>query len=90
MEEKKHFDSEKLVEVAAVYNDIEANIIKSLLESAGIDCVLVTQVPHSVYPITLDGLGEVKIKVLDIHEEAAKQVIRDYEEAGPLEEESNV
>ena len=83
----KHMDHEKLVEVAVVYNEVEANIIKSLLESAGIDCVLVTQVPHGVYPLTIDGLGAVKIKVLDVYEEAAKAVIRDYENAEPIEEE---
>ena len=87
MTANEHLDHEKLVEVTVVHNEFEANIIKSLLEGAGIKCVLVTQVPHGVYPLTIDGLGEVRIKVLDIDEEAAKAVIQDYENSEPLDEE---
>ncbi len=88
MTTNEHLDSEKLVEVAVVYNEVEANIIKSLLESAGIQCVLVTQVPHNVYPVTIDGLGEVKVKVLDIDEDAAREIIADYNTADRMDEES--
>jgi hypothetical protein len=77
-----HHDREKLQEVTMTHSDVEANIIKSLLEAAGITCVLVTQVPHSVYPISVNGLGEIKIKVLDSDLEAARQVLRDQENAG--------
>jgi predicted Fe-Mo cluster-binding NifX family protein len=75
----EHFEREKLVEVAVTHNEVEANIIKSLLEAAGIDCLLVGQITPSVYPVNVDGLGEFKIKVLDHSVEAAKTVIQDYE-----------
>ena len=80
-----HLDREKLVEVRKVQSEIEANIIKSLLESAGIECVLVTQVPHGVYPFTVDGLAEVRIKVLDTEVNRAREIVDGYENAG-LEE----
>lgn len=84
----EHLDHEKLVEVTVTHNEVEANIIKSLLEGSGIDCVLVTQVPHGVYPVNVDGLGEIRIKVLDSEVEAAKAVIQDYENTALDEKES--
>lgn len=87
MSAHEHFNHDKLVEVAVVHNEVEANIIKSLLETAGIDCVLVTQVPHNVYAITIDGLGEIKIKVLDHQLQDAKAVIEDYENTEGIPEE---
>jgi len=81
----EHFDSEKLVEVAVTHNEVEANIIKSLLEAAGIDCLLVTQTPHNVYPVNVNGLGEFKIKVLDHSAEMAKTVIHEYQNSDMTE-----
>lgn len=75
----EHLDRERLVEVAITHNEVEANIIKSLLDAAGIDCLLVTQTPHNVLPVNINGLGAFKIKVLDHSVGAAKAVIQDYE-----------
>jgi hypothetical protein len=76
----EHIDREALVEVTVVHNEVEANIIKSLLEEAGIDCVLVTQVPHAIYPININGLGETRVKVLDHNLEAAQAILREYKD----------
>ena len=61
----EHLDKEKLVELMITQSETEANIVKSLLEASQIHCVLVTQVPHNVYPFTINGLAAIKIKVLD-------------------------
>ena len=45
------------------WDDGEAEMIRQLLESYGIPVQMVSDVAHSVYPITLDGLGEVRILV---------------------------
>jgi len=88
MSTEEHLDNEKLVELMVTQSETEANIIKSLLEASQIGCVLVTQVPHSVYPFTIDGLAAIKIRVLDSDLVAAKALLRDYESAALSEEET--
>lgn len=76
---QEHLDRERLVELMVVHHEVEANIIKGLLEAAGIGCVLVTPVPHSLYPFTVDGLAKVTVNVLDTDLERARSIIEDYE-----------
>jgi hypothetical protein len=42
----------------------EALVVRQLLDCYGIPCQLVSDVPHSVLPMSLDGLGEVRILVV--------------------------
>ena len=52
---------EKLTEING---RLEAELIESLLEAEGIDVELVQEsIGHSVYPVTVDGLGCVQIFV---------------------------
>jgi len=64
-----------LVEVYRAAGDEEAIIIKGLLESEGIMCSLSSDIPHSVIPINIDGLGTVRITVSQEDAELAKNVI---------------
>jgi len=86
MSTEEHLDNEGLVELMVTQSETEANIIKSLLEASQIGCVLVTQVPHNVYPFTINGLAAIKIKVLDSDLEAARSTLRDYENSGLSED----
>ena len=54
---------EKLVEVYKAANEMEAQVIKSLLESFDIPCLLKSNAAPSVHMFTVDGMGEVKIMV---------------------------
>jgi Putative prokaryotic signal transducing protein len=76
---QEHLDRERLVELMVVHHEVEANIIKGLLEAAGVGCVLVTPVPHSLYPFTVDGLARVTVRVLDADLEQARTIIKDHE-----------
>jgi hypothetical protein len=52
---------EVLVEV---YGRMEAELIESLLEAEGIDVELIQEsVGHSIYPVSVDGLGRVQLFV---------------------------
>jgi hypothetical protein len=44
-------------------DEMEAKVAKGLLESAGIPCWLSSDVPPSVYPMTVDGLAETRLFV---------------------------
>jgi len=55
----------KIKEVYSVWGPAEAEVIKSFLESHGIQCILKGLVVQSVHPFSADGLGEIKIFVLE-------------------------
>jgi ribonuclease III len=63
-------------------SDIEASIVRGLLEAHGIDVSLASDVPHTVFPLTVNGLGEVRIAVSSDDAEAASRLIRDYGDGG--------
>ena len=66
------------------FNDVEADLIRQLLEHEGITAQVVSHVPHSVYPFTMDGLGEIRIAVLEKDAGKARQIIADfYRETDP-------
>ena len=66
----------KLVEVYKAANGMEAQVIKSLLESYGILSVLKSHAAPSVHIFTVDGLGEVRVFVLDSMAEKARELIK--------------
>lgn len=67
--------NEKMVEVYDAQNGMEAQVIKSLLESFGIPCFLKSNAAPSVHVLTMDGMGEVKIMVLESLAKKAKELI---------------
>ncbi len=80
--EEHHHDQERLVTVKKLHDEVEAFLVKGLLEAAGIQCTLVMPVPHNLYPFTVDGLAEIRVNVLDADAEAARILLDDYEKAG--------
>ncbi|UCD58955.1 MAG: DUF2007 domain-containing protein [Candidatus Hydrogenedentota bacterium] len=64
-----------LVEVYEAAGDKEALIIKGLLESEGIMCSLSSDIPHTVVPLNINGLGAVRITVSQRDAERAKEII---------------
>jgi ribonuclease-3 len=77
--------SEPIV-VFRTWSDIEASIVRGLLQAHGIEANLASDVPHTVFPLTVNGLGEVRIAVAGDDAESATRLIRDYratDEAGP-------
>ena len=71
MDEKR----EKLVEVYRASGEMEAHVIKGLLESHGIRCILKSDAAFSVHVFTVDGMGEVSVSVLESEAEEAKKII---------------
>jgi len=71
---KENQDS-KIVELCRVPREDEALTIKSLLANYDIKCILQSDITHSVYPFTVDGLAEVIILVADKDIEKSKKII---------------
>ena len=59
-------------------SDIEASVVRGLLESHGIQTLLSSDLPHSVFPLTIDGLGEVRLSVRANEAAHAQQLINDF------------
>lgn len=67
--------SEKLVEVYKARTEMEAQVIKGLLESFDIPCVLRSNAAPSVHMFTMNGMAEVKVMVMDSRADEAKNLI---------------
>ncbi len=68
-----------LKEVAKVWGPVEAEVIKSFLESQGIPCLLRGLVVQSVHPFSADGLGEIRIMVREEDFSAAEKLLQEIE-----------
>lgn len=76
--EKGSEQEETLVELTRVWSLAEAEVIKSFLGTNGIFCLLKGQIVHSIYPFTMDGLGETIIMVLQKDLEKARHLLKEY------------
>ena len=68
-------NKEQTVEVYRALGDMPAQVIKSLLESYGIPCLLSSNAAHSVHVLNVDGMGEVRVMVLESMAEEARRLI---------------
>ena len=66
---------EKTVDVYRASGELEAQVIKGLLESNGIPCIMRSDAASSVHAFTVDGMGEVKIAVLESMADEARRII---------------
>jgi hypothetical protein len=88
MENSRDERDEKLVELAKVQGDFEAQVLKGMLESEGIEVAVRTGVTPIILPFTVDGLGQVRLFVKAGDLEAAQAVMRESErmrEAGVVQ-----
>jgi hypothetical protein len=49
--------------VARAWTDSEASVIKSLLLGYNIPCHYSSEIPHRIYPVSVQGLAEIRIFV---------------------------
>jgi hypothetical protein len=63
-------------EVYKAWGSVEAEVVKSYLESHGISCLLKGLVVQSVHPFTMDGLGEIKILVAKKDHSLAEELLK--------------
>lgn len=68
-------NNEKMVEVYQARNEMEAQVIKSLLESYDIPCFMKSNAAPSVHTFTMDGMGEVRVMVLESMVDKARELI---------------
>jgi ribonuclease-3 len=64
-----------LVVIFRTQSDVEAAIVRGLLEAHGLPSVVSSSVTHSVFPLSVSELGEVRISVHVADAEEAKRII---------------
>jgi ribonuclease III len=64
-----------LIVIFRTQSDVEASIVKGLLEANGVPSVITSDVPHNIFPLTVNGLGEVRISVRDNDADEARRII---------------
>ena len=57
---------------------IEARVVRSLLEAHGVMSVVSSDVPQSIFPLSVDGLGEVRLSVHPDDAEEARRIIESH------------
>lgn len=60
------------------WSDLEAQLIKGILEEYGIPVSLATDISHMLYPFTLNGLGETRILVPHEALDEAQDILAGY------------
>ena len=79
MKDKKE---NKLVELISVQGEIEENMVVSLLESEGIDTLVKSGRAGGALPISVDGMGRVRIYVREGEAERARKVLEEHHDDG--------
>lgn len=64
------------------WDDGEASLVRQILESHGIPCRVVSDIPHSVFPVTVDGLGEIRILVPESRFDEASEILAESRRSG--------
>jgi hypothetical protein len=73
--EKNPDDAGELKELVRTWDLAEADVIKSLLESQDIPCLIRGEAIASLYRIMTDGMGEIRVMVPAEHLETAKKLL---------------
>src|SRR5256885_13721374 len=64
-----------LIVIFSAPSAIEAKIVRSLLDAHGIMAVTSSDLPQSIFPLSVEGLGEVRLAVHADEAEEARRVI---------------
>src|SRR5262245_52055427 len=67
-----------LVVIFATPSNIEAGIVRSLLEAHGIMAVTSSGISHAVFPLSVDTSGDVKVSVRESDAEEAHRIIESH------------
>jgi ribonuclease-3 len=64
--------------IFTTHSDVEASLIRGLLEAHGLPSFLTSSVTHSVFPLSVNELGEVRILVHPNHADEAARIIASH------------
>ncbi len=72
-----------LVVIFRTPSDVEASIVRGLLETHGVPSVVASDLPHSIFPLAISGIGEVRILVHPDDAGEALKIIESHRTEAP-------
>ena len=70
--------SDALVVIFRTHSDVEASIVRGLLEAHGVPSVVASAVMHNIFPLTIDSLGDVRLSVRVEDAAEAQRIIESH------------
>ena len=67
-----------LITVFRTRSDVEASIVRGLLEAHGVPSVVASPLPQSLFPMAVNTLGEIGIAVHEADAEEAQRIIEEH------------
>jgi Putative prokaryotic signal transducing protein len=64
------------------WSDGEASVVQQILVEYGIPCRVVSDITHTVWPLSVDGLGEVRVLVAADRLEEATEILAEHRRQG--------
>jgi hypothetical protein len=64
-----------MIEVYKARGELEAQLIKGMLDGYGVPCMLRSNAAGSVHSFVFDGMGEVRVMVPESYAEEAQNII---------------
>jgi hypothetical protein len=64
------------------WSDGEAEMVRQILESNEIPCRVVSDVTHAVFPLSVDGLGEIRLLVPRDRIDEALEILAQHRREG--------
>ena len=77
-------EKQNWVEIKKVYDAVQAELLRGLLEAQGIDVLLSQEGAARAIGINIGAMGDTQVLVRSEDEDAARELMRQYE-AGDLE-----
>jgi hypothetical protein len=74
-------DLSEPVIIARVWAENEAFVIKSLLESYDIPSHFTSELPTRIYPVTAEGVAQIRIFVAAEHAQDALDILEDHRQS---------
>jgi len=67
-----------LIVIFRTQSDVEASVVRGLLEAHGVPTIVASDIPHAIFPLAIDGLGEVRISVREEDADQARHIIESH------------
>ena len=67
-----------MVEIFHTHSDVEARVVRGLLEAHGLMPVVSSAAPHSIWPVSIGGLAEIRLSVHESEADEARRIIESH------------
>ena len=73
---------QRLLPVFSTHDELEARLVQGLLHASGIESVMNSEAPPSLFPLRMGRMGKLDILVLESQAEEASRIISEQQESG--------